>query len=257
MMHYKAILDRIAEAYAQALGDNLVGIYVHGSIAFGCYNPHKSDIDLIVVVRTPLTVEMKRAVMEATIEAHRDGPPKGIEMSVVLKKHCQDFVYPTPYDLHFSNMHIELYESDPAAYFEQLHGVDKDLAAHFTVIRHKGMVLRGAAIDTVFGPVSKEFYMDSVWYDIKDARENVLGDPAYVVLNLCRTMAYVRDGVILSKRGGGQWGMTHLPPAYHGLIAAALDSYASDRGMKFDDELAVMFCEEMLEKLKVAFVVNE
>ncbi|MBP5186668.1 MAG: nucleotidyltransferase domain-containing protein, partial [Clostridiales bacterium] len=37
------------------LKDNLTGIYLHGSAVMGCFNPEKSDIDLIVVVNEPLT----------------------------------------------------------------------------------------------------------------------------------------------------------------------------------------------------------
>ena len=33
------------------LGDNLIGIYLHGSAVMGCYNEKKSDIDLLVVVK--------------------------------------------------------------------------------------------------------------------------------------------------------------------------------------------------------------
>ncbi|WP_161567304.1 hypothetical protein [Acidilutibacter cellobiosedens] len=36
--------------YQTILGDNLVGIYVHGSIAFGCFHEEKSDIDFIAVI---------------------------------------------------------------------------------------------------------------------------------------------------------------------------------------------------------------
>ena len=32
------------------LGDKLCVVYLHGSLAMGCFNPEKSDIDMIVVV---------------------------------------------------------------------------------------------------------------------------------------------------------------------------------------------------------------
>ncbi len=33
-------------------------------------------------------------------------PPKGLEMSVVLLRHCTIFVHPTPYELHLSKAHL-------------------------------------------------------------------------------------------------------------------------------------------------------
>lgn len=44
------LLDRIKTAYSKILGDRLAGIYVHGSIVFGCFNWDRSDIDFLVVV---------------------------------------------------------------------------------------------------------------------------------------------------------------------------------------------------------------
>lgn len=44
-MEYQEILRKIATAYTKILQDNLAGIYVHGSIAFGCFHWSKSDID--------------------------------------------------------------------------------------------------------------------------------------------------------------------------------------------------------------------
>ena len=47
-------IDNLINSYVshskEILGENLVGIYLHGSLAMGCFNPQKSDIDLIIVV---------------------------------------------------------------------------------------------------------------------------------------------------------------------------------------------------------------
>jgi streptomycin 3"-adenylyltransferase len=49
-MDYNPILQQIKENYVEVIQDNLVGIYVHGSIAFNCFRWENSDIDYIVVV---------------------------------------------------------------------------------------------------------------------------------------------------------------------------------------------------------------
>lgn len=50
---------RITEAFVrqsrEILGDNLTGIYLHGSAAMGGFNDWKSDIDFLVVVETELS----------------------------------------------------------------------------------------------------------------------------------------------------------------------------------------------------------
>ncbi|WP_040214602.1 nucleotidyltransferase domain-containing protein [Clostridium polynesiense] len=58
-MNCKKILNKIAYEYKRVLGDNLIGIYVHGSLAFGCFNPNKSDMDFIVVINNLPTIDEK------------------------------------------------------------------------------------------------------------------------------------------------------------------------------------------------------
>ncbi|WP_155832630.1 nucleotidyltransferase domain-containing protein [Butyrivibrio sp. AE3006] len=44
------VLNEFVEQTKEILGDNLVGIYLHGSYVMGCFNLQKSDLDLIIVV---------------------------------------------------------------------------------------------------------------------------------------------------------------------------------------------------------------
>ena len=42
----QGVLDQAVDLFKEELGDNLVGIYLHGSLAMGRFNPDTSDIDL-------------------------------------------------------------------------------------------------------------------------------------------------------------------------------------------------------------------
>ena len=50
-MDEKDILAQVTSSFQKILKDNLVGIYVHGSIAFNCFHWDRSDIDFIVVTK--------------------------------------------------------------------------------------------------------------------------------------------------------------------------------------------------------------
>lgn len=206
-MNYEEVLKSVSIEYKNILGDNLVGIYVHGSIALGCFNFDKSDIDYIVVVNKPLTEEIKLKLMNFTIELNKQAPSKGLEMSIVLKKYCTNFIYPTPFDLHFSNMHLGWYNSD-----------------------------------------SKD-YLDSIKNDISEAKSEIYENPMYIILNLCRVLAYVRNNLILSKEKGGEWGLYNLDKCYHKIINDALYSYNTNEIMKVDEEEAKRFCDYMLKNI--------
>ncbi|MBF0777492.1 nucleotidyltransferase domain-containing protein [Streptococcus cuniculi] len=47
------VLNRIKHECVVQVGSNLVGIYVHGSLAYGCFSWEQSDIDFLVVVKSP------------------------------------------------------------------------------------------------------------------------------------------------------------------------------------------------------------
>lgn len=248
------ILDNITKNFVrqsrEIIGDNLVGIYLHGSAAMGCFNEKKSDIDLIAAVNASLPKEIKRRYMDMVVELNEYAPKKGIELSIVRKDVCKPFVYPTPYELHFSVAHLRWYKTNPTDYVERMNGLDKDLAAHFTVIYHRGKCLYGKEIKSVFEKADKEFYFDSIWNDVENSVVDIQTDPTYIILNLCRVLAYKKDGLILSKLEGGEWGANNISEKYRGLIARALDDYTSDRIMEWDKGGLREYAEYMTDRIK-------
>lgn len=248
-MVYENLLLRFAEMSKHIFGDNLVGVYLHGSAAMDCFNPQKSDLDLILVVEHDIPDSDKLAFMGNVVKMNEEAPAKGIELSIVKKEYCNPFVYPTPFELHFSCMHLQWIKENPEDYVKKMHGTDKDLAAHFTIIRRFGIVLYGAGIKEVFGEVPAKDYMDSICADVENACEEILDNPLYVVLNLCRVLAYLREDLVLSKKAGGEWGIKTLPREYHALIENALECYATDREMKVESELAKDFAKQMLAQM--------
>ena len=199
-------------------GENLTGIYLHGSVAFGCFRWEKSDIDFLVVVKEELPHGIKRRLMDLILRLSESAPPKGLEMSVVLEAECRHVRHPVPFLLHYSNMHRERYRENPEEYLVEMNGVDPDLAAYFEVVRRTGIVLCGAPVDRIFGEVPYEAFFDSIR---RNAAEG--GGDASGILNLCRYAAFAGEGRVLSKRDGGFWGLKHLPERWRGLIRCALD----------------------------------
>lgn len=245
------ILLQVRKSCEECFAPHLVGVYVHGSLALGCFTWEKSDIDFLVVTDAEPTQQEKERFIARLLDIERNGPPKGLEMSVVLEKDCRTFVYPTPFVLHYSDMHKKACETQLAEYCGYMKGEDKDLAAHFTVIRHAGITLCGKPIAEVFGPVPKADYLDSIRCDIEEAREDILTNTMYMILTLCRVLAYKRDELVLSKKQGGEWGLANLPAQYAGILHAALESYAGDRPFvcTADEKLLSEYADEMLTRI--------
>lgn len=250
-MRYEDLLSRFTEMCREILGENLTGVYLHGSAAMGCFQPQLSDLDLLVIVNTDVPDGMKAEFMEHVVCLNEEGPGKGIELSLVKREFCETFVYPTPFELHFSEAHLEWYKRNPQEYVEKMRGTDKDLAAHFMITRKFGVCLWGAKKEDVFGEVPAEAYRDSILYDVENAGEDILTNPLYVTLNLCRVLGYLREGLVLSKKSGGEWGLIHLPEEFHALLREALRCYACGEKLSAGRELLTQFAEYMTAEIYV------
>ena len=249
-MDAERLLGVFVEQSRAILGENLVGVYLHGSLAMGCFNPRSSDVDLLVVVREDIPLKVKRWYMERIAALHRDAPGKGLEMSVLRADVCSPFVYPTPFLMHFSAMHLERYLAAPDVYAEQMNGIDRDLAAHCMVVRHRGRTLYGKPIPLVFAEVPAGDYLDSILADAADAAAEIARHPVYYVLNLCRILAYRRERLILSKREGGEWALANLEdPAHRALVCGALREYETGEPMDADTADTAGFAAFMLGQI--------
>lgn len=250
MREYKDLLVRFADLNRTILGENLVGIYLHGSSVMDCFNPKISDLDLLIVVEDGIPDDVKIKYMDMAVLLNEEAPAKGIEFSIVKKSVCNPFVYPTPFDLHFSIAHLGRYKNNPEDYVQKMKGTDKDLAAHIIIINHRGKVLYGREINEVFGEVSRQDYFDSIRFDIEGAQENIRDNTMYSALNLARVLAYRKDNLILSKKEGGGWGLSNLPEKYHSLITSALEEYESGNPSRYNMELTAEYAEYMLGEIQ-------
>lgn len=247
-----ALVQKIKDSYVGILGEDLIGIYLHGSLAAGCFHWEISDIDLMVVVREALTLEQKMAMVKTLYDMTPDAPPKGIEMSVMLESACRNIAYPAPFELHYSPRHRTAYEQDPATFCRDMHGEDEDLTAHILFLHSYGVTAYGRGIARTFDQVRREDALKSIRADVSDTMLRLHDDPCYCVLNLCRALAYLRENRSLSKKEGGEWALKNLPQAHQRVIQAAVNAYESGLDMSYDRGLAENFCADALEELDKA-----
>jgi streptomycin 3"-adenylyltransferase len=220
-------VDMILSACQKGFGDILIGVYLHGSLAMGSFNPKQSDLDLLVVNQGLLVKEQR--IFLSNILLNISKHPSPIEISVLRQQDLIPWQYPTPYDFHFS-------ESWRTSLQEQLNShrvesstfplpTDDDLAAHITVLHERGICLLGEPIQNVFPVVPHKDYLHSLCADFRWSAEQSNQLDVYLTLNLCRTLAYLKTGSIFSKDEGGVWAIKNLPSVYRPLIQSALRSY--------------------------------
>ena len=76
-MGYQKLLDHFSAFTQECFGDQLTGIYLHGSMAMGCFYAGKSDIDLIVIIERDIPVLQKIAFLNQMIQFNGIAPAKG------------------------------------------------------------------------------------------------------------------------------------------------------------------------------------
>lgn len=220
------LIRRLRDAVEDTLGENLTGIYVHGSAAMGCFSWNTGGVDCLVVTDEPLGRSAKTAMIDTCLALQPLCPPKGLELSVVTKETCRNPQRNPSFEFHFSPLYAEAYARDPQEQLLRMPATDPDLIAHFAMVRSRGMALLGAPARQVFAPIPRLWMLDSIQGELTDAAKYMEGQPVYYILNFCRALACLEDGRLLSKQEGGEWGLRHLPLEYQSLVEAALAAYA-------------------------------
>jgi streptomycin 3"-adenylyltransferase len=202
------------------LSDDLVGAYLYGSLAMGCFNPESSDIDLILVVRESLAEEKRRKIIEHLKRVCSE--KKRLELSIVGMDVLRKPSYPIMVYLHYEYWGNSL-ENE----------MDSEILSNLYTAKKRGFRVWGAPIHAVFSKIPSKYHLRSVIEDIQHTRGHLHENqelagynvPVYWVLGSCRILAFVRERRVLSKAEGGQWGLTNLPKKYRSIIQQALACY--------------------------------
>ncbi len=167
----RAQVERVVHELQALLADQLLGVYLHGSLAMGCFNPSRSDLDLLVVTHERMPAQAKRAIVELLLDVSQ--APAPIEISFLRRADMHPWQHPSPFDLHYSESWRERYVRDLASGDWQAwdggQGHDPDLAGHVMVTRRRGIRLYGEAIDAVLPEVPPQDYADSIRADVAEA----------------------------------------------------------------------------------------
>ncbi len=225
----KRVIDAFGEGVARVLGDQLVGIYLQGSLATGDFDAF-SDVDWIVVVEGDLSAETVQALQafHAQLYDHDSDWARHLEGSYF------------PRDL----------LADPLRCGEALWFLDHGSrqlvrSAHCNtivvrwVLSHQAMALVGPPASELMPPISAEMLRADVAQTIVEWGRDILADPApfnnqfyqaFILQSYCRMRHTLAVGRVGSKRAGTEWAKRTLDPGWHALI----DQSWATRGNAFE-----------------------
>jgi predicted nucleotidyltransferase len=212
-----ALLERLVAGVRDALGDDVVAIYLFGSAVTGAFEPGISDVDTAVVLRSePDDAQVER--LERMHDRLVAGTPEWRDRVEVV-------YVPVRALLAFRD------EPAPGARIsrgEPFHAIELDTSwvIDWYRVGGAGVALVGPPPAELVPAISTEEYVEAVrrhllgWPDSTDALATSESQ-AYAVLTMCRGLRTVRTGDDVSKREAAAWAAEVLPHRA-ALIDAAL-----------------------------------
>lgn len=204
------------------LGNQLIGMYLFGSLANGGFDEH-SDIDILFVTESLLSDETFSALSRMHERISRLDTPWAIqlEVSYIPKAALHRFVP-------VNNKHPHI-DRGPG---EKLHIMqhDADWIVQRYILRKRGITITGPDPKILIAPVSPSDLRWAVSDILHNWFRKFLDDPdrlksrgyqSYTVLTLCRILYTYENGGIVSKPAAAEWVKQNLNKEWIGLIDRA------------------------------------
>jgi predicted nucleotidyltransferase len=223
-------VSAVIEQLTVYLYKNISSVFLHGSLSFGCFNPNVSDIDLMVIIKESIALDIKRQIIEYLLKISRE--PSPIEMTFVTENQIEQWQHPCPFDLHFCEKWRLVLENeldngewlnwDAEQYFDEF------LTSHFTFIKQRGICLWNDGGHHKLPTVPVSDFKKFVLFHLEWANTITSEYPVYVILTYCRAYAFLRFSEFLSKAEAADFALKHGKGFDTAIIKAALLAYQSD-----------------------------
>jgi predicted nucleotidyltransferase len=211
------LLEELLSQIGDVLQENLVGLYVYGSLTTGDFDRGSSDIDLLAATSSYLT----DAEFEALRAMHRDFAHENPEWDDRVEVAYLSVTALATFRSEISPMAV-ISPGEPFHVKE----AGKDWLLNWYVVRESGVPLAGPPAEAIIAPISQQEFVKSVsdyavwWGDkIQDARE--WKEQAYAILTMCRALHVRQNGEQVSKKQAATWAAQELPQ-WSRLIQQAL-----------------------------------
>lgn len=213
------ILGALLAGMPEALGDNLVGVYLRGSLAPGDFDPATSDVDFFAVTARPVSEAEFAALAALHAGLARLPNPFGDQLEgpyierAGVRRYRRGMRYPT------------IGRGEALARRE--HGANWVLERW--VVREHGITLLGPDPRTLIDPVSADELRAAVrarlcdwdvWASQPDDPEwqSPRAHQAYVVETMYRALCTLATGELPSKPRAVAWALTNLPAPWRHTV---------------------------------------
>jgi predicted nucleotidyltransferase len=244
-----ALLRDIVRDFPAIMNDNLVGIYLWGSLTYDAFDERCSDVDSVVVTRRDLDDAEFSALERWFREAAARNPwTERLEMRFVIdgefldkRSRCCGF-YSGKFTRHGS-------DGNPIIWLNvgecgvTLWGRDARLIAPVVT----DQCLNDALL------LELNYLMEGLEKNTQDRSDRAFRYNAYAVLTACRILHTAQHRAIIAKEQACEWAMSSFPTEWRAVIATARENRTRNRGattpyMEVDAASFVRFAREQVSR---------
>lgn len=220
-MDLDAIVAALGEGARQALGDDLLGLYLVGSFALGAGDEH-SDVDFLAVTADRLNPDQQTAL--DTLHARLPDLP-GYWATHLEGSYAPAVDLRSPMSIGRSWPYV-----DNGARVLTPSDHDNTLHARW-LLREHGVAIIGPPAVSLVAPVDVGALRAEMIGVARARAEDVEEHPEhlgnawyqpYLVLTLCRALFTTHTGRVTSKAEAATWALDHVPAEHHELVRRAL-----------------------------------
>ena len=222
------LLEEMANDFPSILENNVVGIYLWGSLTYVAFDERCSDIDCIVVTR--------RDVNDEEFSAFERWFKKSLERNSWAGKLDMRFVIEDEF--------LDKNSKCCGFHFGKLvrHGSDGNPII-WVNIGQSGITLWGKPAAEIAPPVTKECLNEALLLELKYLKEDLAaneGDKSYLaffhnsyaVLTACRIFYTAHHQTLVSKEKASGWTKENVPKKWHTVINTARKKRLAGKGLK-------------------------
>jgi len=228
------ILNYIADFSKEIFQDNLIGIYLFGSLTYSDYIPGRSDLDFMVVIKGKPDEAMIEQIKDKYLDIATRFPDfkDRVECSFTPLSMLQGIEPPSEGRVYFGEKF----------YADATYG--NEWIINNYLIREKGLTITGPDFKTLTPDIDIAQVQKACLSDLKTEwlpkidNDSYLSNPhyqSYLVLNLCRILYTLKQAKAGSKSEASQWAASAYPE-FKDLIEEAL-AWTYGEGMDRSQEV--------------------
>ena len=211
------ILGELLKGHKEIFGKNLLGYYVYGSLVWGDFDKHTSDIDTLCLIDSEVTADELTKLRKV----HEDIIRKYPKWDNRIEVHYAPFQGLK----NFKGVPFNMANISPG---EPLHMIvaDAEWIDEWYLVREYAVPLDGIDPKEVIPYISKEEFVEQIKGYARSFRDRIklCNDSyslAYAILTLCRALYTTQTGNQTSKPAAAKW-TTMFLPEYKELVEEAL-----------------------------------